>query len=68
MQKVQMTLGSGSATPEVNKPLQTLQARAEICGCLLHSSANRRYTVRCSPSEPCIRAVGNMLRGIGGAQ
>jgi len=35
MQNIQMTAGSGPSTPEADKTLNTLQARAALCGCSL---------------------------------
>lgn len=37
-----------------------------LCEYSLHASASRGYLVTCAPSEPCIRAVGDLLRKIGG--
>ena len=49
--------------------LATMQARAELCGCTLYELGDGGYLVGrwgCSKAVPCLRAVGDMLRQIGG--
>ena len=51
------------------KALSTMQARAALCGCTLHELADGEYLVRAwnySKAVPCLRAVGDLLRQIGG--
>ena len=52
-----------------SKALATMQARAALCGCTLHELAQGGYLVgkwNHSKAVPCLRAVGDMLRQIGG--
>lgn len=51
------------------KALRTMQARAALCGCTLHEMADGSFLVarwNYSKAVPCLRAVGDMLRQIGG--
>ena len=51
------------------KALATMRARAALCGCTLHELADGAYLVgrwNYSKAVPCLRAVGDMLRQIGG--
>lgn len=53
----------------VGKALATMQERAAQCGCTLHELADGAYLVGGrgdSTTAPCLRAVGNLLRQIGG--
>lgn len=53
-----------------SKALATMKERAALCGCTLHEMADGEFLVtRCDYSKavPCLRAVGNLLRQIGGA-
>ncbi len=52
-----------------SKALATMQARAALCGCTLHELADGAYLVgrwNYSKALPCLRAVGDLLRQIGG--
>lgn len=52
-----------------SKALAAMQARAELCGCTLHELAGGAYLVGGrgdSKAAPCLRAVGDLLRQIGG--
>lgn len=52
-----------------SKALATMQARAAQCGCSVHELADGAYrvgSVNYSKAVPCLRAVGNLLRQIGG--
>ena len=52
-----------------SKALSTMTARAAICGCTLHELADGGYLVckwNYSKAVPCLRAVGDLLRQIGG--
>lgn len=54
-----------------SKALTTMQARAALCGCTLHELADGAYLVgrwNYSKAVPCLRAVGDLLRQIGGRQ
>jgi hypothetical protein len=54
-----------------NKALATMQARAVLCGCTLRGLANGKYRVgkwNYSKAVPSLRAVGDMLRRIGGGR
>ena len=51
------------------KALATMTARAALCGCTLHEMADGAFLVarwNYSQAAPCLRAVGDMLRQIGG--
>lgn len=52
-----------------SKAFATMQARAAKCGCSLHELADGAYRVgsmNYSKAVPCLRAVGDLLRQIGG--
>ncbi len=52
-----------------SKALSTMKARDALCGCALHEIADGEFLVarwNCSKAVPCLRAVGNLLRQIGG--
>lgn len=52
-----------------SKALSTMQARAALCGCTLHELADGAFLVgrwNYSRAVPCLRAVGDLLRQIGG--
>ncbi len=54
-----------------SKALATMKARAALCGCTLHEMADGTFLLGCwnySKAVPCLRAVGNLLRQIGGQQ
>lgn len=54
---------------DTSKALATMQARAVLCGCTLHELADGAYLVghwNYARAVPCLRAVGNLLRQIGG--
>jgi len=49
--------------------LATMKARAALCGCSLHEMADGAFFVaglKNRMAVPCLRAVGDMLRQIGG--
>ena len=48
-----------------SKALATMKARAALCGCTLHELSDGEFLVG-SRAVPCLRAVGNMLRQMGG--
>ena len=48
-----------------SKALATMKARAALCGCTLHELSHGEFLVG-SRAVPCLRAVGNMLRQMGG--
>jgi hypothetical protein len=51
------------------KALATMKARAARCGCTLHALADGGFLVGrwgYSKALPCLRAVGDLLRQIGG--
>lgn len=51
------------------KAFTTMQARAALCGCTLHVLAEGGFLVgrwNCSKTVPCLRAVDDLLRQIGG--
>lgn len=51
------------------KALATMRARAALCGCTLHEMAGGEFLVarwNYSRAAPCLRAVGDLLRLIGG--
>jgi len=51
------------------KALATMKARAALCGCSLHEMADGGFLVGrwgYSKALPCLRAVGDLLRQIGG--
>ena len=53
------------------KALATMKARAALCGCTLIEMADGEFLVarwNYSKAVPCLRAVGNLLRQIGGRQ
>jgi len=50
--------------------LAMMTARAALCGCTLHELSSGGYLLcrwEMSRELPCLRAVGNLLRRIGGA-
>jgi hypothetical protein len=52
-----------------SKALATMQARAALCGCTLHQMADGAFLLaswQYSRAVPCLRAVGDLLRQIGG--
>lgn len=52
-----------------SKALPTMKARAALCGCTLHELADGAYLVgrwNYTKAVPCLRAVGDLLRLIGG--
>ena len=54
---------------DISKALATMTAQAARCGCTLHELASGGYLLcrRLVARElPCLRAVGDMLRRIGG--
>jgi hypothetical protein len=56
-------------TGDDRKALATMKARAALCGCTLIEMADGEFLVaRCNYSRavPCLRAVGDLLRQIGG--
>ena len=56
---------------DVSKALASMQARAALCGCTLNELTDGAYLVgkwNYSKAVPCLRAVGNLLRQIGGAK
>ena len=51
------------------KAFATMQARAALCGCSLYELGGGGFFVGswgCGKSVPCLRAVGDLLRQIGG--
>jgi len=51
------------------KALSTVTARASLCACTLHEMTDSSFLVakwNCSKAVPCLRAVGDLLRQIGG--
>lgn len=59
-----------SAMVDERKTFATMQARAARCGCTLHELAGGGYLVakwNYSRAVPCLRAVGDMLRQMGGS-
>ncbi|WP_144290193.1 hypothetical protein [Ideonella sp. A 288] len=51
------------------KALATMKARAALCGCTLHELSDGAFLVcrwNYSKAVPCLRAVGDLLRQIGG--
>ena len=51
------------------KALATMKARAALCGSTLHEMADGTYLLgrwNYSRAVPCLRAVGDLLRRIGG--
>lgn len=56
---------------DAGKALATMQPRAALCGCTLHELADGAYLAgrwNYSKAVPCLRAVGDLLRQIGGRQ
>ena len=53
---------------DASKELSTMQARAALCGCTLHELADGYLVCRWNYSKavPCLRAVGDLLRQMGG--
>jgi hypothetical protein len=54
---------------DAGKALATMKARAALAGCTLHELADGGYLVgrwNYSRAVPCLRAVGDLLRQIGG--
>ena len=51
-----------------SKALATMKARAALCGCTLHELSDGYLVGRWDYSRavPCLRAVGDLLRQIGG--
>ena len=53
---------------DASKALASMKAKAALCGCTLHQ-LSAGYLVgkwNYSKAVPCLRAVGNLLRQIGG--
>ena len=53
------------------KALATMKARAALCGSTLHEMADGTYLLgrwNYSSAVPCLRAVGDLLRRIGGTR
>ena len=50
------------------KALATMKARAALCGCFLHELSDGYLVCKWNYSKavPCLRAVGDLLRQIGG--
>jgi len=51
------------------KALAAMKARAAMCGCTLHEMADGTFLLgqwSYTKAVPCLRAVGNLLRQIGG--
>ncbi len=50
------------------KALATMKARAALCGCALHELSDGFLVAKWNYSKavPCLRAVGDLLRQIGG--
>ena len=55
---------------DAGKALATMKARAALCGCTLHELADGYLVDKWNYSKavPCLRAVGDLLRQIGGAR
>lgn len=56
---------------DCGKALATMKARAALCGCSLHEMADGTFLLcqwNYSKALPCLRAVGDLLRRIGGRQ
>lgn len=54
---------------ETGQALAVMKARAARCGCTLHQLADDTYLLtrwNCSRALPCLRAVGDFLRQMGG--
>ena len=53
---------------DAGKALATMKARAALCGCTLHELADGYLVGKWNYSKavPCLRAVGDLLRQIGG--
>ena len=54
---------------DASKARATMQARAALCGCTLHELSDGAYLVgrwNYSKAVQCLRAVGDLLRQIGG--
>jgi hypothetical protein len=54
---------------DAGKALATMKAKAALCGCMLHELSDGEYLVgrwNYSKAVPCLRAVGDLLRQIGG--
>ena len=54
---------------DASKALATMKAKAALYGCTLHELSDGAYLVgrwNCSRAVPCLRAVGDLLRQIGG--
>ena len=51
-----------------SKALATMKARAALCGCTLHELSDGYLVGKWNYSKavPCLRAVGDLLRQIGG--
>jgi hypothetical protein len=51
-----------------SKALATMKAKAALCGCTLHELSDGYLVGRWNYSKavPCLRAVGDLLRQIGG--
>jgi hypothetical protein len=65
-----MTIAHCAATDSECKQFSTIRARAALCGCTLHEPSGGTYLLGCrglSREVPCLRAVGDLLRQIGGA-
>jgi hypothetical protein len=71
--KEQETADNGDCadTSANRKALATMTAQAAACGCTLHELATGGYLLcrwGMSKELPCLRAVGEMLRRIGGGR
>ena len=53
---------------DAGKALATMKARAALCGCTLHELSDGYLVGKWNYSKavPCLRAVGDLLRQIGG--
>ena len=53
---------------DAGKALATMKARAALCGCVLHELSDGYLVAKWNYSKavPCLRAVGDLLRQIGG--
>ena len=55
---------------DAGKALATMKARAALCGCALHELSDGYLVAKWNYSKavPCLRAVGALLRQIGGRE
>ena len=55
---------------DAGKALATMKARAALCGCTLHELSDGYLVAKWNYSKavPCLRAVGALLRQIGGRE